>query len=100
MTSNPAKLDALRHCSSIRSRVRLACRIIVRKNTDSQRAGTYGCTRQACAFRDALTSDEVFKSTEVEVVGVSPDPVEKQKKFVEKEGLTVCPPPQALLFVY
>ncbi|KAI5121399.1 hypothetical protein M0805_003171 [Coniferiporia weirii] len=51
-------------------------------------SGTYGCTREACQFRDALSEEEVFKATNVEVIGISPDPVKKQKEFVEKQGLT------------
>ncbi|KAH8114361.1 thioredoxin-like protein [Phellopilus nigrolimitatus] len=51
-------------------------------------SGTYGCTKEACQFRDALSEEEIFKTTNVSVIGVSPDPVEKQKKFVEKQGLT------------
>ncbi|KAL5519937.1 hypothetical protein ACEPAG_1597 [Sanghuangporus baumii] len=51
-------------------------------------SGTYGCTKEACSFRDALSGEEVFKSTQVEIIGISPDPVEKQKSFVNKHGLT------------
>ncbi|CAL1713288.1 unnamed protein product [Somion occarium] len=50
------------------------------------KAGTYGCTKEACQFRDALA--DVFKSSKVQVVGVSADPVEKQKEFKEKQSLT------------
>ena len=35
------------------------------------------------------TGREAFKSSKVLVVGVSADPVEKQKEFVEKQKLTV-----------
>ncbi len=49
------------------------------------KAGTPGCTKQACDFRDNLAS---LQSAGYQVVGVSPDPVEKLAKFVEKEGLT------------
>lgn len=52
------------------------------------KSGTYGCTKEACQFRDALAEKGVFKTTNVQVVGVSADPVEKQKDFVEKQGLT------------
>ena len=31
----------------------------------------------------------MFKRTQVEIVGVSSDPVDKQKEFVEKQKLTV-----------
>ena len=33
--------------------------------------------------------NELFKRTKVEVVGVSADPVDKQKAFVDKQKLTV-----------
>ncbi|THH11029.1 hypothetical protein EW145_g937 [Phellinidium pouzarii] len=51
-------------------------------------SGSYGCTKEACQFRDSLSEEGVFKATNVQVIGVSPDPVEKQKKFVEKQNLT------------
>jgi len=41
-----------------------------------------------CQFRDALSKDEVFHSTHAQVIGVSPDPVQKQKEFAEKQGVT------------
>ncbi|EGN97994.1 hypothetical protein SERLA73DRAFT_182807 [Serpula lacrymans var. lacrymans S7.3] len=50
-------------------------------------SGSYGCTREACQFRDALAEKEVFKRSHVEVIGVSPDPVSKQKEFVERQKL-------------
>ncbi|KAN0087697.1 Thioredoxin-like fold [Tylopilus felleus] len=50
-------------------------------------SGTYGCTREACHFRDALAENEIYKRSDVLVVGVSSDPVEKQKAFVEKHKL-------------
>lgn len=50
-------------------------------------AGTYGCTREACSFRDALSNSKVYKDTGCEVVGISGDPVTKQKKFVDEQGL-------------
>src|SRR5205823_3377719 len=49
------------------------------------KADTPGCTKQACGFRDA--SDEYAKAGMV-VLGVSPDPVEKVRKFAEKFHLT------------
>ncbi|KLO12227.1 AhpC-TSA-domain-containing protein [Schizopora paradoxa] len=49
-------------------------------------SGTSGCTAEACTFRDAL-SEEAFKSTRVEIVGISPDGVEKQAKFVKDNKL-------------
>lgn len=51
-------------------------------------AGTFGCTHEACQFRDALVEKEIFKRTNVQVIGISPDPVPKQKKFVESQNLT------------
>ncbi|EIW81373.1 thioredoxin-like protein [Coniophora puteana RWD-64-598 SS2] len=52
-------------------------------------SGSYGCTREACQFRDALAEKEIYKRSNVQVVGVSPDSVKKQKEFVEKQKLTV-----------
>lgn len=49
------------------------------------KAGTPGCTKQACDFRDNLASLQAAGYT---VVGISPDPVDKLAKFVEKQGLT------------
>ena len=48
-------------------------------------AGTPGCTKQACDFRDNLASfaDEGFT-----VLGVSPDKGAKLAKFRDAEGLT------------
>lgn len=75
--------------------------------TCCMRLGTYGCTKEACEFRDALvgtcpkeveretdyayrtTERESFKTTKAQVIGISSDPVEKQKEFVEKNKLTV-----------
>jgi len=51
-------------------------------------SGSFGCTKEACDFRDALAAKELYKRTKVEIVGVSKDPVEKQKAFVEKQKLT------------
>lgn len=50
-------------------------------------AGTFGCTREACQFRDALVEKEIFKRTDVQVIGISPDPVSKQKQFAESQNL-------------
>jgi len=49
-------------------------------------SGTYGCTKEACAFRDAVADKGVF-TAKVNVVGVSSNPVAKQKEFVEKNHL-------------
>lgn len=45
---------------------------------------TPGCTRQACAFRDALPQ---FQALGVPVFGVSADDVGKHQKFVRKHQL-------------
>lgn len=37
----------------------------------------------------ASSGKETFKSTKVKVVGISSDPVEKQREFVDKQKLTV-----------
>ncbi|KAJ7250904.1 peroxiredoxin Q [Mycena haematopus] len=52
------------------------------------KAGSYGCTKEACQFRDAIAEKDTYKPGKVEVIGVSPDSVEKQKIFVEKNKLT------------
>ncbi|WP_163542913.1 peroxiredoxin [Occultella kanbiaonis] len=48
-------------------------------------AGTPGCTKEACDFRDSLAS---LQGAGYAVVGVSPDPVAKLASFVEAESLT------------
>jgi peroxiredoxin Q/BCP len=48
------------------------------------KADTPGCTKEACGFRDALAG---YKSADVPVFGVSPDPVAAVKKFAEKFDL-------------
>lgn len=45
---------------------------------------TSGCTVEACDFRDNLGSIQAHGAA---VLGVSPDPVKKHQKFVEKESL-------------
>jgi peroxiredoxin Q/BCP len=42
---------------------------------------TPGCTKEACAFRDAFAD---FKQKGAVILGVSPDSVKKHDKFVEK----------------
>jgi len=42
---------------------------------------TPGCTKEACAFRDAYSE---FKKKGAVVLGVSPDPVKSHDKFTEK----------------
>lgn len=46
---------------------------------------TPGCTKQACALRDA---DPDFQKLDAIVLGISCDSVKSHKKFVEKYGLT------------
>jgi peroxiredoxin Q/BCP len=48
------------------------------------RADTPGCTTQSCAVRDARQD---MKKLNVDVVGISPDEPEDQKKFDVKYGL-------------
>jgi thioredoxin-dependent peroxiredoxin len=48
-------------------------------------AGTPGCTKEACDFRDNLTT---FDDADVTVLGISPDKPEKLAKFRDEEGLT------------
>jgi peroxiredoxin Q/BCP len=48
------------------------------------RADTPGCTVQACAFRDAITS---YSALGVPVFGISPDPVTDVTKFAKKFDL-------------
>jgi peroxiredoxin Q/BCP len=48
-------------------------------------AGTPGCTKQACDFRDSLDS---LQAAGYQVVGISPDKPEKLAKFRAAEGLT------------
>src|SRR5437899_10068981 len=48
-------------------------------------AGTPGCTRQACDFRDNLAE---LNGAGIDVVGISPDKTEKLARFRDAEGLT------------
>jgi len=48
-------------------------------------AGTPGCTKQACDFRDSLAA---LQGAGFAVVGVSPDPVAKLATFAAEEHLT------------
>jgi peroxiredoxin Q/BCP len=47
-------------------------------------AMTYGCTKESCHFRDLAAE---FGAVGAQPVGISADPVEKQKQFDEKESL-------------
>jgi peroxiredoxin Q/BCP len=48
-------------------------------------AGTPGCTKQACDFRDSLAE---LNGAGLDVLGISPDKPAKLAKFRDKEGLT------------
>lgn len=48
------------------------------------RASTPGCTVQACAVRDHAPD---YRQADAVVLGISPDPVKRVKKFHEKQGL-------------
>ncbi|PTL58670.1 thioredoxin-dependent thiol peroxidase [Paraconexibacter algicola] len=48
------------------------------------KADTPGCTTQACGVRDASAA---YADRDVVVIGVSPDPVAKVKKFHDKQSL-------------
>ncbi len=48
------------------------------------KASTPGCTTQACGVRDHRAE---YEQANAVVLGISPDPVAKVKKFHEKEGL-------------
>ena len=48
------------------------------------KAATPGCTVQACGVRDHQAD---YAKEDAAVLGVSPDPVSKVKKFHDKEGL-------------
>jgi peroxiredoxin Q/BCP len=48
------------------------------------KAATPGCTVQACGVRDHRTD---YEQAGAVVLGISPDPVAKVKKFHDKEGL-------------
>lgn len=45
---------------------------------------TPGCTTQACDFRD---QHESFSDLDAIIIGVSPDPVERHQKFIDKHEL-------------
>ncbi len=47
-------------------------------------AATPGCTKQACDFQDSLSA---LQKAGYDVVGISPDPVEKLAGFAAAEGL-------------
>lgn len=45
---------------------------------------TPGCTTEACDFRDLY---EAFQNINTVILGVSPDPIEKHQKFIQKHEL-------------
>ncbi|MEI3608435.1 thioredoxin-dependent thiol peroxidase [Pseudogracilibacillus sp. SO10305] len=45
---------------------------------------TPGCTTQACDFRDNYSQ---FKDTNTVILGISPDPIERHQKFIDKHDL-------------
>lgn len=45
---------------------------------------TPGCTTQACDFRD---QHENFSDLDAIIIGVSPDPIERHQKFIDKHDL-------------
>jgi thioredoxin-dependent peroxiredoxin len=45
---------------------------------------TPGCTTQACDFRDYYKD---FEGVNAVILGVSPDPLDRHDKFIEKHGL-------------
>jgi thioredoxin-dependent peroxiredoxin len=45
---------------------------------------TPGCTTEACDFRDRHTD---FSELNTVILGVSPDPISKHEKFIDKHGL-------------
>jgi peroxiredoxin Q/BCP len=50
------------------------------------RADTPGCTTEACEFTDSIRD---FKKMDAAVLGISPDPVPKLRKFADKYKLKV-----------
>ena len=45
-----------------------------------------------------VLDEEAFKSSHIEVIGISPDPVAKQKEFAEKQKITVRTAPGTVAF--
>ncbi|HUD80491.1 MAG TPA: thioredoxin-dependent thiol peroxidase [Streptosporangiaceae bacterium] len=63
-------------------------------------AMTPGCTKQACDFRDSLSS---LAAAGFAVLGISPDSPAKLQKFAERDGLTfplLSDPSHAVLEAY
>ncbi len=47
---------------------------------------TPGCTTEACEFSEALPD---FEGMDAVILGVSPDPAQKHRKFIEKKDLKI-----------
>lgn len=63
-------------------------------------AGTPGCTKQACDFRDSLAQ---LNGAGLDVVAISPDPLPKLQKFAAEQGLTfplLSDPDKSVLSAY
>ena len=63
-------------------------------------ASTPGCTTQACDFRDNIAS---LQGAGYEVLGISPDKLEKQRKFRDEEHVPyplLCDPSREVLEAY
>ncbi len=61
---------------------------------------TPGCTKEACQFNETL---QAFSSARANVVGISPDPPEKHRRFSEKYGLSfalLCDPDHTVMERY
>ncbi|KAI0269884.1 peroxiredoxin Q [Gloeopeniophorella convolvens] len=52
------------------------------------KAGSLGCTKEVCSFRDALNEKIEFKDSGIVVIGISPDSVATLKSFVAKHNVT------------
>ena len=63
-------------------------------------ASTPGCTKQACDFRDNLSS---LQAAGFSVLGISPDSAQKQARFRDEEGVDfplLCDPSRVVLEAY
>jgi peroxiredoxin Q/BCP len=63
-------------------------------------ASTPGCTTQACDFRDNIAS---LQSAGYSVLGLSPDPVDKQRRFRDEEHVPyplLCDPSREVIEAY
>jgi len=50
-------------------------------------AGSPHCTKESCLFRDAIELTPIFSDLQAIVIGISQDPPERSKKFVEEHHL-------------